>query len=650
MSQSRLRFMAGIAAPKLSRRGSAAEAQYGDTATRGSARIQGTQSAKTMAGAYDSGDHLSRSLLGSSVNPTTPGRNGYVDHSDLYRKNSGLQLAPSAINRAISASGDPDVLTPTPIVGRAGASVLTAGSIEGFTKEKRDDTPVVFEEASLRATLFNVVNSVLGAGALGLPYATRLDGMALGAFLIVLIGFFSERTAYFLLHATEHTRARLYSQAAAKLYGPTAGTLVDVTIIVQNLGLLCSYVVVIGDLIPSVISAWAPKGSDGEPYDGTFAPGHPKGRLLVQIISAATVFLPLSSLANLDALKFTSVLAVIAVGATVIAVATISGMALTDDKWIPDAEKLPTLAVSGIEIEQLGDLQLPGPGNGTRLSPAYVVRALPASFLTFLESVPMVFTAYVAHNNILLLYTELRRRSTEERESRFESKKSKMMAAVRVGLGSCCVLYLFIGCFGYLLFREGTESDVLASFKAEQYPFVAWIKLAYAIVIAFSFPLIALALRKSVHAVIFGRDAPVTWVHRIAEAVGCVAVATALGASVPNLGVVTGLTGALAAVQLMYVYPSAMMLRMYWIQGTHGQEDEDEKASRNAEKVGEGALLGGAAHPAELESGEPGHPHRHRPSMPGGTGLVTDLEGGTAWFTLCLGGLVAVLSTVATVI
>jgi len=75
-----------------------------------------------------------------------------------------------------------------------------------------------------------------------------------------------------------------------------------------------------------------------------------------------------------------------------------------------------------------------------------------------------------------------------------------------------------------------------------------------------------LALRKSVHAVAFGRDAPVTWVHRIGEAVVCVAIATLLGPTVPNLGIVTGLTGALAAVQLMYVYPSAMMLRMYWTQ------------------------------------------------------------------------------------
>jgi len=358
------------------------------------------------------------------------------------------------------ADKDPDVLTPTPNAKNRPSGSAQEDGVAPANPESRDDTPVVFEDASLRATLFNVINSVLGAGALGLPYAAKLDGMALGAFLIVLIGGLSERTAYFLLHATEHTRARLYSQAGAAIYGATAGIVVDVTIIIQNLGLLCSYVVVIGDLIPSIIAAWAP-GHDGKPYDGRFAPGNKHGRVLIQIIIAAVLFLPLSSLANLDALKFTSVLAVLAVCATVIVVVIVSALAMHDPYWIPTADKVHSdPAVNATDIGFDGAL------GATEISPSYVIRAGPDSFISFLESVPMVFTAYVAHNNILLLYTELRRRSSPERESKFASKKDKMMVAVRIGLATCCTLYLLVGCFGYNLFRDNTNSDVLSNFLA----------------------------------------------------------------------------------------------------------------------------------------------------------------------------------------
>lgn len=73
--------------------------------------------------------------------------------------------------------------------------------------------------------------------------------------------------------------------------------------------------------------------------------------------------------------------------------------------------------------------------------------------------------------------------------------------------------------------------------------------------------------------------------------------------------------------------------------GADGQDAESKADGGAAPQLGDSGT-----------SAEGPNSSHHRPAMPGGTGQVSELEAGTAWFTLSLGIAVALLSTAATVI
>ena len=130
---------------------------------------------------------------------------------------------------------------------------------------------------------------------------------------------------------------------------------------------------------------------------------------------------------------------------------------------------------------------------------------------------PVVFFAFVAHHNLPPLYRELRfvpdsrgsdnatsshpsynatlpcartttPGSTNGSNRKWKRKRDKMMAAVRVSLAGCALVYTCTALAGYQLFRSWIDADVLQNFRAAQYPFIPFVKAAYCLVLLFSFP------------------------------------------------------------------------------------------------------------------------------------------------------------------
>ena len=392
---------------------------------------------------------------------------------------------------------------------------------------KADAHPALEGSASLRSTLFNTINGIIGAGVLALPYALHLDGAIVGAVLIVVVAALSERSAAMLLWASDATGQRLYAGIGRAVGGPWIGGLVDITVILQNFGLLTGYVVVCGDLLPEFIAFARGENDTGEGgIDWQY-------RAIVLSVLSAVVFLPLSSLKSLDALRFTTIVGLLCVLAFVLVSAVLGSMTISDPHSVP-CDKTR------------GGFQL-----------------APGSFMDFLQSAPLVFFSFVAHNTILLLYGELKRTRDPEAESKFDSKRSKMLFVVRVSLAVCAILYCISSLFSYAMFRGETAQDVFVDFGPTAFPWMAWIKLAYAIVIIFSFPIIAFALRRSLHNLLFGGTRESTTLYAVVESAVVIAGAALVGIFVPQVSTVFGLTGALTATNIMYIYPAGAFLVLY---------------------------------------------------------------------------------------
>jgi sodium-coupled neutral amino acid transporter 2 len=412
-----------------------------------------------------------------------------------------------------SQPGDGD---DTPWLDRERASL----SANGLLYDIQDDNG----EASWRGTIFNAINGILGGGILALPFSLRLDGALLGTIMIMLVATLGERSLHMLLYCADHTGARLYAQIGTRLVGWKMGKLVDLTVLLQNFGLCTGYIVILGDLLPSIFSDWGV---------GQIAHGIPNRTLLLILISGL-IFFPLSSLPKLDFLKHTSMLAFLFVCVLVVTSVVLGADALNNPDDYPDS----AIAHEPVNL---------GPASGGD------------GFVNFLQSVPIVFFAFVVHNTALLLYGELRRRSKQDRASRWSQKRRKMLDGMRIALLMCVCLYSSQAVFGILLFRDTTLSDVLSNFSHSQFPWFMWIKLAYAMVIVFSFPLIAIALRQSVHNFAFPTKEP-NAKYRVAQALGIAFFTALVGILVPNPATVFGLTGSLTATNVMYCYPAGFFL------------------------------------------------------------------------------------------
>ncbi|CAJ1359379.1 unnamed protein product [Effrenium voratum] len=164
------------------------------------------------------------------------------------------------------AMGDPDTDAHAISCGNNGAIQANANGMcgngskgenrtNGTTPELRSPENMVLSQGTgLRFTIFNISNTIMGGGILGLPNAMEKLGLVPGCGLLVLAALLGCLTVWMLLIAMEESRQKSYAEVAGVLYGQKAQIWVDFTIILYNFGVLVSYVMIIGDIVPPFLS------------------------------------------------------------------------------------------------------------------------------------------------------------------------------------------------------------------------------------------------------------------------------------------------------------------------------------------------------------------------------------------------------------
>jgi len=442
------------------------------------------------------------------------------------------------------------------------------------------------EGSSLRGTVFNLVNTMIGGGILGLPYATQELGLALGCGLLFLFAALTDLAAWMLLVSVDATREKSYAMVAEVLFNRYLGLLVDVTVALNNLGVLISYLMIIGDVVPPFMA-----------HIG--APEVLQGRTSLLTLATVFVLLPMSSMRNMGALRHTSFVCLFMIGVlAVIIVAMGSG-------WI--------------------DVSQPTDGPMALFSQDVPV---------ILGQMPVLVFAYNCAFNVPILYGELRRQKHEATDSKFQTKRAKMMAGMHISVALCAVIYGSVAAFGYGAFRQRTEHDILTNLSAQSFGPAPYVKAAYSVVMICSYPVICFSCVASLHRLLLhgktvlyqertpvdgglalfmasspapsplpspsssprmiwsGEDVsdlplceacpkrpdgaerlprsqppPPGWTERQAEVVGILLATLGLGVLLPDVSVVFGLTGGLCGGALTYVFPA-----LFYIQTTRRVE------------------------------------------------------------------------------
>jgi len=299
-------------------------------------------------------------------------------------------------------------------------------------------------QASWISSNVNLVNTIIGAGTLAMPFAMSHMGIMLGTIVILWSGL----TAAFGLYLQAQC-ARYLDRGTASFFAlsqityPNAAVIFDAAIAIKCFGVGVSYLIIIGDLMPGVI-----KGFNDNAGDVHF---------LIDRNFWITVFMlvviPLSFLRRLDSLKYTSIIALVSIGYLVVLV-------------VYHFAKGDTMA-------DRGDIRVIKWGGA----------------VATLSSFPVIVFAYTCHQNMFSILNEIK-----------DNSPRRTTSVIGASIGSAAFIYVLVAITGYLSFGNNVVGNIVGMYIPSVASTIG--KAAIVVLVMFSYPLQVHPCRASVDAVL----------------------------------------------------------------------------------------------------------------------------------------------------
>lgn len=377
-----------------------------------------------------------------------------------------------------------------------------------------------FNGASFTGAVFNLSTTIVGAGIMALPATMKVMGLGVGIAMIIFMAFLTEASIEMLLRFSRAGKSSSYGGLMGDAFGKYGKMLLQISVMVNNIGVLIVYMIIIGDVLSGTSST---EVHHAGVLEGWFGVHWWNGRTFVLLVTTLAVFSPLACFKRIDSLSFTSGLSVgLAVAFLVITVG------ITVIKLISGGISMPRL------LPDVTDL---------------------TSFWKLFTVVPILVTAYICHYNVHTIDNEL-------------EDSTQIKSVVQTSLALCSSVYIMISFFGFLLFGDGTLDDVLANFDTNLgIPYSSLlndaVRVSYAGHLMLVFPIVFYPLRLNLDGLLFPSARPLV-LDNLRFALITIGLITTifLGANfIPSIWDAFQFTGATAAVCVGFIFPAAITLR-----------------------------------------------------------------------------------------
>ncbi|XP_020237236.1 amino acid transporter AVT6C [Cajanus cajan] len=374
--------------------------------------------------------------------------------------------------------------------------------------------------ASVPGAVFNVATSIVGAGIMSIPAIIKVLGVIPALVMILVVAVLAELSVDFLMRFTHSGETTTYAGVMREAFGSPGALAAQLCVIVTNVGGLILYLIIIGDVLSG-------KQNGGEVHLGLlqqwFGTHWWNSREFALFFTLVFVMLPLVLYRRVESLKYSSAVS------TLLAVAFVG-------------------ICCGLAISAL----VQGKTKTPRLFPKLDYQT---SFFDLFTAVPVVVTAFTFHFNVHPIGFEL-------------AKPSQMTKAVRLALLLCAVIYITTGLFGYLLFGDSTQSDILINFDQNVDSTVGsllngLVRVSYALHIMLVFPLLNFSLRANIDEVLFPKKPQLaTDNKRFVILTLVLLVFSYLAAiAIPDIWYFFQFLGSSSAVCLAFIFPGSIVLR-----------------------------------------------------------------------------------------
>ena len=360
-----------------------------------------------------------------------------------------------------------------------------------------------FPLTGLPETGFNYVNSIIGSGVIGIPYALHRAGFFTGLLLLVLITILTDYSLVILVKAGNIAGVSTYQDVVEAAFGRPGFYLLTIIQFIYPFIAMISYNVIIGDTATKALIR----------IFGATRDTWILNRNVVVLFTTLMVTLPLSLQRNMARLNRISLLSLLFV---FLIMFFLIWRLFFPIALIPNSDDAYSLM-----------------GNGV------------------LESIGIISFAFMCHHSSFLVY-----------ESMENPTQSRWDRITHISLGVSFLIVLVFGVTGYVTFTGFSEGDLLENYCT--YDNAALLaRLLFAVTIMLTYPIECFVVRDVVMNVMSSEKHEIVSDNKhTITTILIVATSYALSTLTDCLGIVLTLNGVLAAVPLAYILPAVTYLKL----------------------------------------------------------------------------------------
>nr|XP_061799734.1 putative sodium-coupled neutral amino acid transporter 11 [Nerophis lumbriciformis] len=358
------------------------------------------------------------------------------------------------------------------------------------------------EEArfSMISACFNFVNSIIGSGVIGLPYALNEAGLPCGLLLLIFVAYITDYTIILLIKGGNLSGANSYQALVQNTFGFPGLLILSALQFLYPFIAMISYNITTGDTLTKVFQRIPGVGPDHIVANRHF----------VIVISTVLCTLPLSLYRNIEKLGKVSVMSIVL---TVVILVIV----------------IIRAATLGPEISPTEDAWLFAKWNAA-------------------QAVGVMSFAFICHHNSFLIYGSLE-----------QPTLTNWTRVTHISVGSALIISAVFALAGYVTFTGYTQGDIFENYCKDD-NLATFARFCFGLSIITTFPLECFVTREVISNSICGRE--LSKLEHMFITTIIVGVCTAISLAYDCLGIVLELNGVLSATPLIFILPAACFLKL----------------------------------------------------------------------------------------
>ncbi|KAK9762839.1 hypothetical protein K7432_011035 [Basidiobolus ranarum] len=377
------------------------------------------------------------------------------------------------------------------------------GHLSKDVKSEIETTQQSSEEGSVSVAgvAFNILNTIIGSGILGLPFAVKQAGFVTGLIVLAFVGVLTDFSMRILVKSGRQTGIHHYSMLANSSLGKFGSFALNIFILFNGLGIAVSYLIIIGDTLPSLAEQYVPGF------------GVLQNRIFGIVMSSLLFIFPLLFFRTLAPLAKFSAISIACLPIICIIVAI----------------RAPSYAGSHhVEYTVFGDNVFPAIG--------------------------VMSFAYVVSHSAFLNYATLKN----------PSQKRWSAASISAVSGST-IVYLVFSAIGFASFGNDVNANVFQNFPIDDVAInISRLCLIITMFLTYPCIFYSARMVTNIMLNLESETKTPTKIQHIAVNIGLYLITLAIALPVRDLGKVYQLIGALCASGISYLIPALIYMSVFW--------------------------------------------------------------------------------------